>query len=778
MQEIQTKAMWEALRDSEERLRSIIAAMAEGVVFHAQTGEIVMCNAAAERILGLTRDQMTGRTSVDPHWRAIKRDGRPFPGDEHPAMVTLRTGEPVSGVVMGVHRPDDTQVWISVSSEPLRKAPGEPPYGVVATFSDITAIEGALREKESMLESTGVAIVLAVGRTITWVNRRMEELSGYARRELIGKSTRILYTSDAAFEAVGRACVEPLGRGEMFTTEAEVQLKDGSVACAELAGKRIDVFDESKGTLWAISDHTLRRQMDEALTRSESRFRSLFELHASVMLLIDPETAAIVDANPAATRFYGYPREALRDMNLDRINTLPREKILDYAARAVLQNQGVFTVPHRLSDGRLRIMEVRASPVELEGRTLLFSIVLDVTDREEVRSALDRERERYLSLMKIAQDGIHLLDETGTLVDANEAFLRMIGRGPEAIGALHARDWEGTIREEDLLPTLRALLLHPGLFETKHRRADGTLFPVEVHAGGVELEGKRYLLASSRDITARKELERQLAQKQAQLEELNSSLERRVRRSVAELRDKDQLLITQGRLAAMGEMLGNIAHQWRQPLNALGLVLANLKDAARYGDLDVDAVERAVTEGNRLVQRMSSTINDFRDFFRPEKERHPFSALAQIRETISLIDASFRSAGIAIEMESSSNLTLFGFSNEYSQVLLNLLANAKQAIQSTRKSGGRVTLWLGERDGQGCLTVTDNGGGIPEAILDKIFEPYFSTKDSGSGIGLYMSRQIVERSLGGKIVARNVPEGAEITVLVPLAPSGRDDEVG
>lgn len=385
------------------------------------------------------------------------------------------------------------------------------------------------------------------------------------------------------------------------------------------------------------------------------------------------------------------------------------------------------------------------------------------------RAALIRERHRYLSIMKIAQDGIHLVDETGTLVEANESFLRMIGRGPEAIGALRVRDWDATIPEADILPTLRALLLHPGLFETRHRRKDGSLFDVEVHAGGVELEGKRYVLASARDITARKELESQLAQKQAQLEELNGSLERRVRSAVAELREKDQLLITQGRLAAMGEMLGNIAHQWRQPLNALALVLSNLKDEARFGELDADAVERAVTAGNRLVQGMSATINDFRDFFRPEKERRAFSALAQVRETISLIDASFRSAGITIEVLASSNLRLFGHANEYSQVLLNLLANAKQAIQSQGTGTGRVTLWLGERDGQGCLTVRDDGGGIPEAVLDKIFEPYFSTKESGSGIGLYMSRQIVERSLGGRITARNVPGGAELTVLIPLS---------
>lgn len=430
-------------------------------------------------------------------------------------------------------------------------------------------------------------------------------------------------------------------------------------------------------------------------------------------------------------------------------------------------------LPLRRKDGSLAWIQTQGrvlDPQHPERGTLW--VVTDRTAERRVHEALRRERERYVSLMRIAQDGIHLVDETGTLVEANPAFLRMLGRGPEAIGTLRVSDWDARIAAELVDSAVRAVLARPGLFETRHRRADGSTLDVEVHAGGVELEGQRFVLASSRDITARKELERQLALKQAQLEELNASLEQRVKEAVDELRAKDQLLVTQSRHAAMGEMIGNIAHQWRQPLNALGLVLSNLRDASRFGELTAADVEEAVADGHRLVQKMSSTINDFRDFFRPEKERHPFSALAQIEETVRLVDASFRSVGIAIVIEAASDLRLLGHANEYSQVLLNVLANARQAIQGSNVANGRVVIRLAEQDGWGLLTVRDNGGGIPEAILDKVFDPYFSTKDSGTGIGLYMSRQIVERSLGGTVTAKNVAGGAELTVRVPLAAPG------
>ena len=401
-------------------------------------------------------------------------------------------------------------------------------------------------------------------------------------------------------------------------------------------------------------------------------------------------------------------------------------------------------------------------------------------EAEREQAAL-REREAWLSAVVESVGFPMLVSVDRVIVWVNEPLREVTGYSAEELIGQPTRMLYATEEEYERIAREIVVNLAHGrrvAIEVDTRRKDGSVICSELRGRLLDpkdlSKGSLWMMS---DHTERRRLdaalersEARFRQQQALLESLNSSLETRVAEVVAEIRAKDQLLITQGRLAAMGEMLGNIAHQWRQPLNALGLVLSDLKDAARYEEIDADAVERAVTAGNRLVQRMSATINDFRDFFRPEKERHAFSALAQIRETVSLIDASFRAAGITIEVETCSDLTLHGFANEYSQVLLNLLANAKEAIRSARPSGGKVTLWLGDLDGHACLTVADDGGGIPEAVMDKIFEPYFSTKESGSGIGLYMSRQIVERSFGGRITARNGPEGAELTVRIPLAP--------
>ena len=276
-------------------------------------------------------------------------------------------------------------------------------------------------------------------------------------------------------------------------------------------------------------------------------------------------------------------------------------------------------------------------------------------------------------------------------------------------------------------------------------------------------------VVTGHDITEIKQAQKALQVKQQQLEALNLSLEKRVRDAVNELRQKDQTLIQQNRLAAMGEMIGNIAHQWRQPLNTLGLIVTNIQDAYQFNELDAEFMDKAVADCHRLIQKMSSTISDFFHFFRPNKVISAFSAQRQVEMAISLVQASFINNNIAINLETGRDAQLLGIPNEYSQVLLNLLSNARDAIMAQQCAAGRVDIFIETTGHMGCVVLRDNGGGIPENIIEKIFDPYFTTRPQGTGIGLYMSKMIVERNMNGGITARNVAGGVEFTVCIPLA---------
>ncbi|TSA42013.1 MAG: PAS domain S-box protein [Betaproteobacteria bacterium] len=271
-----------------------------------------------------------------------------------------------------------------------------------------------------------------------------------------------------------------------------------------------------------------------------------------------------------------------------------------------------------------------------------------------------------------------------------------------------------------------------------------------------------YLLGTGVDISKRKAAE-------AALNEINETLEQRVIAAVHKNMEHERMLIQQSRLAAMGEMIGNIAHQWRQPLNALALLQANIKDAFEFGDLNRESMDQFSEDGQRLIQKMSTTIDDFRDYFKPNREKTPFPLHQAIDQALKIIGASFQNHNIAITLPANPEILVIGYPNEFSQVLLNVLNNAKEAMRERNVHGGKIDILLDHDSENAYVTIRDNGGGIPPQSLPKIFDPYYTTKDKGTGIGLYMSRMIMEH-MDGSIEARNVGDGAEFRMMLPKAP--------
>jgi PAS domain S-box-containing protein len=268
---------------------------------------------------------------------------------------------------------------------------------------------------------------------------------------------------------------------------------------------------------------------------------------------------------------------------------------------------------------------------------------------------------------------------------------------------------------------------------------------------------------------ARAMLENQVLERTVDLQEALRSLESEMNdrlQAVEALRQKERLLSQQSRLAAMGEMISNIAHQWRQPLNTLGLLIQQLP--VFYGS-DVftrEFLASNTTDAMKLIQHMSATIDDFRDFFRPEKEQTVFSVDKAIHQALSLVDVSFRNQNLSVDVLTEGNPVINGFPNEFSQVIMNIILNARDALLENGGENGIIHIRAGQTNDTVHITIRDNAGGIPEEIIDRIFEPYFTTKgpDRGTGIGLFMAKTIIEQNHGGRLHARNVQGGAEFRI--------------
>ncbi len=282
---------------------------------------------------------------------------------------------------------------------------------------------------------------------------------------------------------------------------------------------------------------------------------------------------------------------------------------------------------------------------------------------------------------------------------------------------------------------------------------------IQIKKSNTELNKK------NKQITKQKE---QLDDTLKELKELNINLEKKVEEAVAEIREKENMLIAQSRLATMGEMIGNIAHQWRQPLTVVGIIVQNYEDDFEAGLLDMKYLEEHSDKVMDILTQMSRTIDDFRNFFKLNKLIQEFNIKEVIEKTIGFVKASFRVNSIQLELNLDETCNIEGFPNEYSQVILNLLNNAKDVLKerSIKIENRKIIINLYKENGKSVVTIADTGGGIPEDIIDRIFEPYFTTKgeEKGTGLGLYMSKTIIEDNMKGKLTARNTDDGAEFRI--------------
>ena len=261
-----------------------------------------------------------------------------------------------------------------------------------------------------------------------------------------------------------------------------------------------------------------------------------------------------------------------------------------------------------------------------------------------------------------------------------------------------------------------------------------------------------------------------LEDKSLALSELNKNLDYKVKQEIEKSRSQESMLLQQSRLAAMGEMVGNIAHQWRQPLNALGIIIQNIALSYSLGKLDNNFLEKSVDDSLKLTNMMSSTIEDFRNFFKPNKTKGVFLLSESLYSSLELIDATLTNNNIKVISEIENDLYTNGFQNEFAQAILNILSNAKDALIEGKIDEPKIIIKLYKSNNIAKLCIYDNAYSIKNEILKKIFDPYFTTKDEGkgTGIGLYMSKLIIEKNMGGIIYARNVNNGVEFIIEMPL----------
>lgn len=261
----------------------------------------------------------------------------------------------------------------------------------------------------------------------------------------------------------------------------------------------------------------------------------------------------------------------------------------------------------------------------------------------------------------------------------------------------------------------------------------------------------------------------ELRKKANELKALNKSLEIKVQEEVKKNLQKEQLLIEKSKFIALGEMISNIAHQWRQPLSQLSSILMLINFKNQSNTLDNNTINKKLKEADNVLDYMSNTIEDFRNFFKPKKEMEFFSLSNAVNSSLEIISSSLTKNNINVIININKELKLKTYLNEYKQVILNIISNSRDALIQNNIKNPIIKFSSSTNEKYTILSIEDNGGGIRIAPIDKIFEPYYTTKpnSSGTGIGLYMSKTIVEKNMGGFLKASNKKENAIFNIYIP-----------
>lgn len=496
-------------------------------------------------------------------------------------------------------------------------------------------------------------------------------------------------------------------------------------------------------------------ESDKALRESEGRYRSLFENSHAIMLIIDPDGGRIVDANPAAQEFYGWPREQLRSMLIENINILPRDEIRDELARASEMSRSHFLFRHRLADGTTRDVEVFCGPIQVAGKRLLYSIVHDITKRKQAEEARRKSEEFQQAMIACSPVALYSIDIEGYVTSWNASAERTFGwTASEVIGEPLPIVPEDKQAE---FAGLRERLIAGQSFanlEMVRRKKDGTLFHASLSTAPIRDAENRVIgiMAALQDITERK-----------QAEEEQEKL-------------RGQLMQAQ-KLESIGRLAGGVAHDFN---NMLGVILGHAEIAR--DEVEPSHPVYAELEGIRMAAQRSAELT--RQLLAFARRQTVAPEILDLNEAITgSLTMLRRLIGEDINLEWLPGESLWPVRidpSQVDQILANLCVNARDAIEGvgkviieTQNTGIDETYCAEHADfspGEFVrLVVSDNGTGMDRETLANIFDPFFTTKPQGEGTGLGLATVYgIIRQNGGFIHVYSEPgQGSSFAIYLP-----------
>jgi len=877
-----------ALQESEARYRQLINNLNAGFVIHATDTSILLCNQTACELLGLSMDQMLGKTVIDPAWYFVREDGSVMSIEEYPVNQVLSTEVPIKNYVLGINTGIKPMiVWVLVNAYPEWDMNGQVKQ-VVITFIDIS--KGKQAEEEikqtrnflrALLDNLPVAIFVKDGHperfgVFQFWNKTSEQLFGISAEEAIGKTDYDFFPIEQA-QYFCTKDQEIFAKGIVENIHEEV-IDSYSLGKRFLHTVKVPIFDEQNQPHYLLGfseDITDRKQAEAELKEMSEVMKNA----VSGISKIDPEGRYLY-VNQAYSDVTGYPPEEMIGMLWEKtVHPDELEKLIALYWQMVKEGRVEVETRGVRKDGSVFYKQLVMISTYDEQHQFLghYCFMKDISDRKQAEIALAQELLRSKTFFNTSIDGVVIMDRYGKVIESSPSFAKMIGYSLEEIMNLSVFDWDAKWTKEELQGILEMEEFVP-LFETIHRRKDGSVYDVEISYNRVELEGERVNFCICRDITERKrnEADRKQSEKalryqkemfqaivnhipvmialfdnQGKIELLNPEFEKILGWSLEDWQQQDILakcypdpvdcqkvidfmLAATGKwqdmktLTATGEQLettwanvrlsdghflgigqdisdrkhkelallhameaaeaanlaksiflANMSHELRTPLNViLGFtqVMAHDLSLTPNQQEDLQTIRRS---GDHLL----SLINDVLDLSKIESghctiEETGFDLIALLHSLRNMLAERASSKGLDLCFEIAPEVPQFVIADtqKLRQILLNLLSNA---IKFTNQ--GVVTLRVSIKtpaaeDGMILqFAVIDTGVGIEAEEINTIFDAFVQAQAgkrsvSGTGLGLTISRKLLE-IIGGEIsVSSIVGEGTTFTFTLPVTP--------
>lgn len=586
---------------------------------------------------------------------------------------------------------------------------------------------------------------------ITYVNPKFTELTGYSREESIGQNPRILQSGHTRPEEY-QEMWETISSGRAWRGEFHNRKKNGELYWEQALIS--PVFDERGNVSSYIAikeDITEHKQMLETLQADERRFRQMFEQNRVVILLIDPDTGAIVDANNAASSFYGYTREALRQMNINQINTASAVETHARMTEARQNERNHFEFQHRLAEGTVRDVAVFSNPLELDGKALLYSIIMDITEGKEAERLLRESEQRYRTVVKTVAEGIVMHDATGKIIASNYSAEQILGLTANQMMGRDSVDprWHAVHEDETPFPgethpaviTLRTGVPQRNVIMGVHK-PEGELTWISINSEPLFKNGEQTphaVVASFHDITERK---------------------------LAEQRQLD-VAVHAERVRILSQFVTGISHEFRTPLATIGTSLY-LLERIKEPERQQERIEQIRQQAGLIEKLVDTMITLTRLDAGVELRRFPFQLNELVAEVAADHQTVFESADLHLTLDlRATTPEINADRSELHKAIAQLVENACKYTPP----GGCITLATDCNDTNVSLVVQDTGVGMTDEVMARLYERFYRGDEAhtspGFGLGLSIANAIVEAHEGSITVESEPGVGSTFTVTLP-----------